>query len=207
MKKIALFGAGGHSKVVYECINSATNIDIDFYDDKKKTIKIGKKRILINGNFKNLLKKNFLYKNIFISIGNNKIRKKYYEKINKLKKTCKFINHLSSEISPTAIIGNGTIVMANSVVQSDTEIGENCIINTSVSIDHDCIIMKNSHICPGVNIAGGVKVGENCWIGIGAKIIENIKIGKNVFIAAGSVVTKDVNPNSFVMGVPAKNVK
>ena len=97
--------------------------------------------------------------------------------------------------------------MANSVIQSDSSIGKNCIINTSVSIDHDCKIMNHTHICPGVNIAGGVTVGENCWIGIGTKIIENIKIGNNVLIGAGSVVTKNIKSNSFVMGVPAKNAK
>ncbi len=196
MIKIALFGAGGHSKVVYECVKSSTNFDIDIYDDKKKKIKIGKKKILIKGNFVKLLKKKNLYSDIFISIGNNKIRKTYFEKINKLRKIDKSINHFSSIISPSAKIGRGTIIMANSVVQSDTDIGENCIINTSVSVDHDCKIKKHSHLCPGVNIAGGVTVGENSWIGIGSKIIENIKIGDNVFIAAGSVVTKITSSSS-----------
>lgn len=205
MIRIALFGAGGHSKVVYECIKSSTNFDIDIYDDKKKNIKIGKKKILIKGNFVKLVQEKNLYSNIFISIGNNKIRKSYFEKIDKLKKISKSIHHLSSVISSSAKIGRGTIIMANSVIQSDTEIKENCIINTSVSVDHDCKIMKHSHLCPGVNIAGGVTVGENTWIGIGSKIIENIKIGNNVFVAAGSVVTRDVKSNSFVKGVPARN--
>ena len=206
MLKIGLFGAGGHSKVVYECIKSTTKCNIDFFDDKKKYIKIGKKRIKIKGNFKNLIKNKELYKNLFISIGDNKFRKKYFDKIDN-KKFFFVPIHQSSIISPTTTIREGTIIMANSVIQSDSEIGKNCIINTSVSIDHDCKIKDHTHICPGANIAGGVRIGENCWIGIGAKIIENIKIGNNVLIAAGSVVTKNVKSNSFVMGVPAKNAK
>lgn len=206
MLKIGLFGAGGHSKVVYECIKSTTKCNIDFFDDKKKYIKIGKKRIKIKGSFKNLIKNKKLYKNLFISIGDNKFRKKYFDKINN-KKNFFVPIHQSSIISPTATIREGTIIMANSVIQSDSEIGKNCIINTSVSIDHDCKIKDHTHVCPGANIAGGVRIGENCWIGIGAKIIENIKIGNNVLIAAGSVVTKNVKSNSFMMGVPAKNAK
>ena len=81
------------------------------------------------------------------------------------------------------------------------------IINTSVSIDHDCKIKDHTHICPGANIAGGVRIGENCWIGIGAKIIENIKIGNNVEIGGGSGVVKDIKDNSIVMGYPAVPLK
>ena len=206
MLKIGLFGAGGHSKVVYECIKSTTKCKIDIFDDKKKYIKIGVKKLKIQGNFKDLIKNKNLYDSLFISIGNNKIRKKYFQKIEKLKKK-KFFTHLNSIISSSAKIKEGTVIMANSVIQSDSSIGKNCIINTSVSVDHDCEIMNHTHICPGVNIAGGVTVGENCWIGIGTKIIENIKIGNNVFIGAGSVVTRNIKSNSFVMGVPAKNAK
>ena len=207
MIKIGLFGAGGHCKVVFETIKSKVKCKIDIYDDKKKNIKIGKKKIKIKGTFKDLVENRKLYSQIFISIGDNKIRKNYFEKIKKQSKISMFFVHLNTTISPNAKIDQGTVVMANSVIQSDSRIEENCIINTAVSIDHDCIIKKHSHICPGVNIAGGVSIGKNCWIGIGTKIIENIKIGDNVFVGAGSVVTKNIKSNTFVMGVPAKNAK
>ncbi len=207
MIKIGLFGAGGHSKVVYESIKSKLKCEIDIYDDKKKFIKLGKKKIKLQGTIKDLIKKKNLYNEILVSIGNNKIRYKIFQKIKKISKSKNFFSHNNSIISPTARVGKGTIIMANSVIQSDTVVGENCIINTSVSIDHDCKINSHTHICPGVNIAGGVSIGKSCWIGIGAKIIENVKIGNNVLVGAGSVVTKNIKSNSFVMGVPAKNAK
>ena len=207
MIKIGLFGAGGHSKVVYECIKSKLKCQIDIYDDKKKFMKFGKKKIKLNGTIKDLIERKDLYNEILVSIGNNKTRCKIFQKIKKISKSKNFFSHYNSVISNSAKVGKGTIIMANSVIQSDTVVGENCIINTSVSIDHDCKINSHSHICPGVNIAGGVSIGKNCWIGIGKKIIENIKIGNNVFVGAGSVVTKSIKSNSFVMGVPAKNAK
>ena len=202
MIKIGLFGAGGHSKVVYESIKSKLKCEIDIYDDKK-IYKTWEKKIKLQGTIKDLIKKN-LYNEILVSIGNNKIRYKIFQKIKKISKSRIF--HNNPIISPTARVGKGTIIMANSVIQSDI-VGENCIINTSVSIDHDCKINSHTHICPGVNIAGGVSIGKSCWIGIGAKIIENVKIGNNVLVGAGSVVTKNIKSNSFVMGVPAKNAK
>ena len=43
---------------------------------------------------------------------------------------------------------------------------------------------------------------------IGAKsiIMPDVRIGNNVVIAAGSVVTKDIEDNSDVGGIPAKKI-
>ena len=50
--------------------------------------------------------------------------------------------------------------MQGSIINSDTTIGKNCIINTGAIIDHDCLIKDHTHICPGVVIAGNVKIGK-----------------------------------------------
>ena len=48
-------------------------------------------------------------------------------------------------------------------------------------------------------------VKHNVSIGSGAVILP-CTIGENSVVAAGSVVTKDIPPNSMVMGVPARVV-
>jgi acetyltransferase-like isoleucine patch superfamily enzyme len=47
-------------------------------------------------------------------------------------------------------------------------------------------------------------VKKGASIGSGATILSNISIGENAIVGAGSVVTKDVPPNSIVVGNPAK---
>ena len=42
---------------------------------------------------------------------------------------------------------------------------------------------------------------------LGAIICPGVTIGKNAVVAAGAVVTKDVEPNTIVGGVPAKMIK
>lgn len=54
---------------------------------------------------------------------------------------------------------------------------------------------------------GPIRIGNNVWIGARATILPNVKIGDNCIIAAGAVVTKDVEPNTIVGGVPAKLIK
>ena len=140
---------------------------------------------------------------VIITIGDNKIRKNYY---NFLKNKFEFqtLIHSQSYSSFGSKIGEGSVIMKGSFINTDSQIGNNCIINSHATIDHDCIIKDHTHICPGVTLAGNVKIGENCWIGLGAKIIENCIIGDNVFVAAGALVTKNLKSNSFVKGVPAK---
>lgn len=50
-------------------------------------------------------------------------------------------------------------------------------------------------------------IQNDVWIGANCIITAGVKIGTGAVIAAGSVVTKDVEPNSIVGGVPAKLIR
>ena len=47
---------------------------------------------------------------------------------------------------------------------------------------------------------------DNVVVGSGAQILGPVVIGKNAKIGANAVVTKDVDENSVMVGIPAKNV-
>ena len=50
-------------------------------------------------------------------------------------------------------------------------------------------------------------VGRNVWIGSNATILQGVTIGDNAVVGAGAVVTRDVEANTVVGGVPAKFIK
>lgn len=198
---LIIFGAGGHAKSIYDIIKKKKII---FFDEKKKFFKVGNKTFKVKSNhhsFKLHEKKKY---NVIIAIGNNKIRKLYYELFKKKKFKFTTLFHPKSYFAFGSSMGEGSVAMQGSFVNTDSIIGDNCIINSNASIDHDCEIGDHTHICPGVTIAGNVKIGKNCWIGLGTKIIQNCVIGNNVFVAAGSLVTQNIKSNSFVKGAPAK---
>lgn len=74
------------------------------------------------------------------------------------------------------------------------------------------IIGKNCNIQQGVTLGevnrgenkGTPIIGDNVYIGPGAKIIGAVKVGNNVAIGSNCVVTKDVEDNGVVVGVPGK---
>lgn len=52
-----------------------------------------------------------------------------------------------------------------------------------------------------------ISIGDDVWIGGGAIVLPGVNIGNRVVVAAGAVVTKDVEDDVVVAGVPAKVVK
>ena len=198
---LAIFGSGGHAKSIYDIVK---NKKVYFFDKSKKEIQINNRIFNVIGNHEYMQTYKTKISKTVVAIGNNKIREWYFKYFKKKKFRFATLIHPKSHISFGSKIGEGSMIMQGSLINTDSIIGKNCIINSKASIDHDCIIKDHTHICPGVIIAGNVKIGRNCWIGLGSKIIENCKIGDNVFVAAGSIVTKNLKSNSFVKGVPAK---
>lgn len=86
----------------------------------------------------------------------------------------------------------------------ETRIGNKVMLAPYASIiDH------NRHeVEPGaVLVKGPVVIGNNVWIGRNAAIMPGVSIGNGCVIAANSVVTKDIPPNSFVAGSPARVIR
>ena len=48
---------------------------------------------------------------------------------------------------------------------------------------------------------------ENVWIGNGCRLLPGIIVGSKSIIAAGAVVSKNVESNTIVAGIPAKKIK
>lgn len=199
IKKIILFGASGHGKVVKELIESIGNTITAFIDDNPKFQELLSVPVLTSEFLKDLKKENFI-----ISIGDNSIRKKIS---NKLKTNFTKAIHKTAAISHSSFIEEGSVVMAGAIINANAKIGKHCIINTNAVIEHDCEIKDFVHVSPNATITGNITIGEGTHIGAGAIVIPNIKIGKWVTVGAGSVVINDIPNYAVVVGNPAKIIK
>ncbi|MBP0724473.1 acetyltransferase [Bacillus sp. RG28] len=209
MKKIVIFGSGGHAKVVIDMVEKLNEFSImaviDSFQPVSKTI-CGY-RVL--GDETSLLSLNNEIFGGVVAIGDNWIRKQVVEKIKTIIPNFKFVSILdpSSVISNSVKIGDGTVVLPGSVVNCETIIGEHCIINTNSSVDHDCILGSFVSCAPGSTIGGNVKVGDYTAIALGAKVIQSIKIGEHTVIGAGSTVVRDIESYVVAYGTPAKKIR
>ena len=126
------------------------------------------------------------------------LRKNIYKKIKSLGFYLPNLIHPSAQISPSAQLGEGCIIMENVVIGSEAVIGNNCIINTGAIVSHDCRIGHHARISPGAILAGGVQVGENSLVGMGVTIYLNLKIGENVIISNGKDIVGNIPDDSVI---------
>ena len=199
IKKVCLFGASGHGKVVKD-VALSINIKVQaFVDDNPNSEFLHGIPIVLTQEINKYINTDFV-----ISIGNNQIRKTVSKKINS---TYTKLIHKTAIISPTVNILEGTVVMAGVKINADTNIGKHVIINTGAIIEHDCIIEDFVHVSPNTTITGGVTVGEGTQIGAGAVIIPYVSIGKWVTIGAGAVILNNIPDYATVVGNPGKITK
>ena len=102
------------------------------------------------------------------------------------------------EIHPAAKIGKNMFIdHGHGVVIGETsEIGDNVLIYHGVTLGGNSLNKGKRH----------PTVGNNVIIGAGAKILGPLHIGDSARVGANAVVTKNINANSTVMGIPAKEI-
>lgn len=192
-----LFGASGHGKVIKDILH-ANGIKVKaFIDDNTEINECDGCPVLHDATGLSPM---------IVSIGVNRVRKAIVGKLVANNKDIEFVTaiHPSAIMSPSAKIGEGSVVMAGAVINADAVIGKHCIVNTGATIDHECVIEDFCHIAPGVHISGDTLVGEGTWIGIGSCVIQGVTIGGNSMIGAGSVVVKDIPDEVVAYGNPCK---
>lgn len=142
---------------------------------------------------------------LFIGIGDNKIRERIFNKLHSLNKSlnCTLI-HPNSIISRSCNIGYSSILAAGVIVNALSKIDIGCIINSGSIIEHECHIKQFAHIAPGSVLAGNVIVGERSFIGANVTIKQGVNIGNDVIVGAGTVVLNDVPNNCTIVGNPGK---
>lgn len=195
-EKVYLYGASGHGKVIKEILESQDKTIVGFIDDNPEINEYAGQTVRhdLGG-----------VSEVIVSIGVNATRKSVAERVN-----CKIADaavHVNAIVSPSAKLGEGSVVMAGAIINTDAEIGRHCIINTGASVDHECKISDFVHIAPHASLCGQVKVGDGTLIGVGASVIPCIKIGKWCTIGAGAAVVEDVPDYSVVVGVPGRIIK
>lgn len=129
--------------------------------------------------------------------------------------------HINARIEPGAIIrdqvtiGDNAVVMMGASINIGSVIGEGTMIDMNVVLGGRATVGKNCHIGAGSVLAGVVEppsadpvvIEDDVVIGANVVVLEGIRVGKGAVVAAGAIVTKDVEPNTVVAGIPARKLK
>lgn len=114
------------------------------------------------------------------------------------------------------IVGKATLIGTGTIVDGRVKIGENVSIQSGVYLPPFTEVGDRVFLAPRVTVTNdrypasskmvGVKIEDDAVIGGAAVLVAGVRVGEGAVVGAGAVVTKDVKPNTVVLGVPAKQV-
>lgn len=203
-RNLILIGGGGHCKSVIDVAESAGyNIlgILDMPEDIGKSV-LDYKVIGTDDDIPQFADK----AEFIITVGfikNPAIRMRIFDKVREAGGKLATIIASTAHVSRYASLGEGTVVMHQTVVNAGAKIGENCIINTFCNIEHDAVIGDQCHISTGTMVNGDCKVGKMCFIGSQSVLANGISICDDVIVGAGSLVRKSILKPGIYSGNPA----
>ena len=95
--------------------------------------------------------------------------------------------HPTADVSPKAIIGEGTAIWHQSQVRDGAHIGEQCILGKNVYVDFD------------VAIGSRVKIQNNCSVYHGATLEDGVFLGPHV-VLTNDLYPRAINPDGSLKG-------
>ncbi|HWZ90733.1 MAG TPA: acyltransferase [Polyangiaceae bacterium] len=93
------------------------------------------------------------------------------------------------------------------------DLGAPVTIGNNVRIGHDVSLLTVDHaigeewLRSGLSQFAGIDIGDGAWIASRVTVLPKVSIGAGSVVAAGAVVTRNVEPNTLVAGVPARFIR
>lgn len=213
-KKLWIIGAGGHGKVVTDLARAcgytpigAVDLDpgsIDRVAEPGGTrVRASQAKFLAHVERHATLPA--LADAVVVAVGDNRTRLGIHYALASVQRPV--LIHPGAIVSPSCVIGSGSVVFAGAVIHAAAVLGEAVIINTRAVVEHDCQLADGVHVSPGAVLCGGVTAEAGVWIGAGSIIIPGVRIGAGATVGAGAVILADVPAGATVVGNPGRIIR
>ncbi|OUO94343.1 acetyltransferase [Cloacibacillus sp. An23] len=200
--KVFLIGAGDHAKVVLSTLEACGFGCAGIYDDNSELWGKSLWCIPILGPVSEM--PDTPETMAVIAIGSNEVRRRMAARF---KNVCwPVFVHPMGIVHSSVRLGEGTIVFAGCILESDACIGKHTIVNSATYIGHDTSVGSFCHLAPRATIGNNVDIGDDVFIGMGAKVKPYTKIHCDVLVGMGSAVLKDIQMEGTYVGTPARKI-
>jgi len=202
-----IWGASGHALVVAEMIRSHSPYEVAGFIDDVNTSRKGEAfcdSTILGGEetLDWMRSKGILH--VALGFGHCSGRLAVAARVRAMGFELLTLVHPSAVIASTAVVGEGTVVVAGAIIETCCHVGRACIINSGAIVCHESSIGDGTHICPGASMGGQTCIGARCWIGIGSTLRGKLSVGESTFVGAGAVVVRDLPERVMAYGNPAR---
>lgn len=112
----------------------------------------------------------------------------------------------SAVVMPDSVIGKGSQIFCNAVVNTGAFLGDHVVVNTGAIVEHDAVVGENTFIGPGAVLCGGVTIGKDVYIGARAVIRNGVNVADGITVGIGCVVIRDLTVPGTYFGNPARRL-
>ena len=94
----------------------------------------------------------------FVALGNSELRLELIRKLTAVGYQLPVFRHPAAVVSPSARLGQGTVVLPFAFVGANVRAGVGCLINAGAIVDHDAALEDGVHVAPGGIVKAGAAV-------------------------------------------------
>lgn len=138
-----------------------------------------------------------------IAIGDGDVRRRIAERLRGAGRSPLVLVHPQATVGSDCRVGAGTIINAGARATTNITLGRHVQLHANCTVGHDAALDDFVSVYPGATISGSVRLGAGVTIGTGANVLPGVTVGAGGVVGAGAVVTRDVEPGTTVVGVPA----
>ena len=201
-RQVFILGASGFAAEVYSWLSSSL-------DDFSPSFVVGNSNPLVSPvpgvpccHDKDLSGQNGY---AFIAIGQPSLRLGLVERLKK-ETNLEFPNliHKTSIVDPISSLGEGNLILPNTIICSRASLGSFNILNIYSSIGHEAVLEDYVTLSPYATLNGCSRCKSLSFLGTHSTVGPGITIGERASLSANSFANKEVPAGGLAFGVPAK---
>ena len=203
MQKIIIVGNSISADIMYAYLKQDDRYHIVAFSADQKYIntleKFNLPTVALEYLFNTFSPKNY---KIILAIGYkkiNQVRASLFDRVKKMGYTLETYIHPDASVFNHDKIGEGSIIMAGSVIEPYVKIGKDTVIWGNCLIGHHTTVGDNCWIASGTVLAGQTNIGNNCFLGVGVSVSNQVNVGAFSIIGGNTAIHKDTKENEVYL--------
>jgi sugar O-acyltransferase (sialic acid O-acetyltransferase NeuD family) len=180
--RVAIVGAGGYGRVALDVLLASGLGDrvLGFYDDAHAALSGEVRGVPILGDvgmLKSMLSVEPVH--VVVAITDNETRLQVANSLRVLGAQFLSVVHPAAYVSEAAVVGDGCVLAAGTVVHPDAAVGSHCFLGPRSVVDRDAEVGAGTWISAGAVVGSGARVGARTVLG------QNSSVGRKAVVDDG----------------------
>lgn len=139
-----------------------------------------------------------------MGVGNPTTRRLISARFSDVNNTPGLAIHPSVTVGSLSMVGAGSVICSGAQISTNVLMGRHVHINPNATVGHDSVLGDFVSVNPGSIISGDVLCEEEVLVGAGAVILQGLRVGARSTVGAAACVTRNINSDCIVKGIPAR---